>query len=513
MVLAIGNYFYSGEVRTTRSSSPEYAAPCHDPGSLAAVRRRRSAPRTSRIRLPSPPFPPSPHELHATAWGVLCGAHNIVVLAPLLVCVVSGVPHGSTARAWRTFLCCRAINPQCRHSLPSQPQCASLSLCEHGGTARTCFPLQQTASPVIMPRTTRLTGRDLDDPVLVRGLLQWALLVGFFVTRYILDVLLTPPVLDDVCRGTVHWCAALFKTSWPLLRSCVAPLRPILILQLWRVLNVGILQWACTYACSLRLVLHILSHDSLIAFRIRKRDIWPPLAALATFTRASSGRAKRSAAAWQRGTRGWLCKAVPWAVRIGVIALVSRSFSGGPRPRVVPPAIPARTVAHAHADYRKHSTDLLGVDELVAWIDRCYDGDTCYASDVRWAGGSLPPIFGNNIKVRLLGIDTPEIRGAGCKLEQCLAQRAKTFLEGLIVGTNTAHRLYGCVRDKYFRITCDIIGPAGESAAQALLSSGLAVEYGGGAKQHDWCRPRPTPAMRKHIDACTGNWISWRNGN
>ena len=138
---------------------------------------------------------------------------------------------------------------------------------------------------------------------------------------------------------------------------------------------------------------------------------------------------------------------------------------------------------------------------LMARIARCYDGDTCYA-DLHWDGDPLPPLFGKNMKVRLLGIDTPEIKGAGCERERCLARRAKALLEDF-VSRDGEQRLESCVRDKYFRVTCDIVSARGESASKAMLASGLAVEYGGKTKVHDWCASTAeSPPLRRHIEAC-----------
>ena len=121
--------------------------------------------------------------------------------------------------------------------------------------------------------------------------------------------------------------------------------------------------------------------------------------------------------------------------------------------------------------------------------------DTCYAEKVLWRSTEQAPIFGTNLKIRLRGLDAPEMRSS-CDLERCLAQRAKEVLEAFI--TEQGHgtlRLEDCVRDKYFRATCDIVNLHGQSAARAMLASGLAVRYGGQTKVHDWCDSRRTPSQ------------------
>jgi micrococcal nuclease len=50
---------------------------------------------------------------------------------------------------------------------------------------------------------------------------------------------------------------------------------------------------------------------------------------------------------------------------------------------------------------------------------KCYDGDTC-----RFNIPGLHPIIGENVSIRLNGIDTPEIRGK-CQNEKQLAKTGK----------------------------------------------------------------------------------------
>ena len=83
-----------------------------------------------------------------------------------------------------------------------------------------------------MPRDYR--ERDMDEPLVVRGLLQWLCMATFFLARYALDVLLTPVVVDDAVFGVGRWARALTGTAWPVLRTCYAPLAPVLMLQLWK---------------------------------------------------------------------------------------------------------------------------------------------------------------------------------------------------------------------------------------------------------------------------------------
>ena len=97
--------------------------------------------------------------------------------------------------------------------------------------------------------------RDMDDPLVVRGLLQWLCFVTFFLARYVLDVLLTPDVVDDTVRSAWRGGRTALVKAWPLLRTCYAPLAPVLLMQVWKLATLDMLQWACGYACSFRLVM------------------------------------------------------------------------------------------------------------------------------------------------------------------------------------------------------------------------------------------------------------------
>lgn len=53
----------------------------------------------------------------------------------------------------------------------------------------------------------------------------------------------------------------------------------------------------------------------------------------------------------------------------------------------------------------------------------CHGSDTCTVSLA-----DLPPLFGEHINMRLLGIDTPKVNGQ-CEHEKSLAQQAKALIE------------------------------------------------------------------------------------
>jgi len=107
-------------------------------------------------------------------------------------------------------------------------------------------------------------------------------------------------------------------------------------------------------------------------------------------------------------------------------------------------------------------------------VRRVYDGDTFYADINHW-----PPIIGNDIGIRVGGIDTPEMRDKRPRIKK-LARKARALADSAL--TNAQHvELRDIRRGKYFRIVADVYCD-GRSLAQLLLSSGLAHPYSGGKK-------------------------------
>ncbi len=117
----------------------------------------------------------------------------------------------------------------------------------------------------------------------------------------------------------------------------------------------------------------------------------------------------------------------------------------------------------------------------------CYDGDTCMMS--------LPgihPLFGDHISVRLVGIDTPEMKGR-CEQEKQLARQARDLVRSTLDHARAIH-LRKASRDKYYRIDARVLAD-GQDLSEILITQGLAVPYDGGTKIKNWCmdgaKPRP----------------------
>jgi micrococcal nuclease len=108
-----------------------------------------------------------------------------------------------------------------------------------------------------------------------------------------------------------------------------------------------------------------------------------------------------------------------------------------------------------------------------------YDGDT-----IRFNLPGYPPIAGKDIRVRVNGIDTPEIKGK-CEKEKYEAQQARDMVADILKGPEKI-TLKNMKRGKYFRIAADII-VGGENLADLLIEAGMAIKYNGGNKTHKWC--------------------------
>ena len=117
--------------------------------------------------------------------------------------------------------------------------------------------------------------------------------------------------------------------------------------------------------------------------------------------------------------------------------------------------------------------------ELREYRDRlCYDGDTCYV-----IAKTLPESL-RNMSIRILGIDTPEIR-ADCPEEKELALQGRVFANDMFRNANNIE-FNNLKWDKYGgRILADVFID-GVSYKDEIIEAGLAREYYGG-KKIGWC--------------------------
>ena len=114
----------------------------------------------------------------------------------------------------------------------------------------------------------------------------------------------------------------------------------------------------------------------------------------------------------------------------------------------------------------------------VSKVISVYDGDT-FRVDI----DSLSPIVGKNIRIRLNGVDTPEIQGK-CQYEKDLALKARDFVRSKLDNAKEI-KLTKLQRGKYFRVIADVYVDS-VSLEQELLENELAYKYSGG-KKSSWC--------------------------
>ena len=124
--------------------------------------------------------------------------------------------------------------------------------------------------------------------------------------------------------------------------------------------------------------------------------------------------------------------------------------------------------------FTAHSQGNVSVTKVIS----VYDGDT-FRVDI----DELSDIVGKNIAIRILGIDTPEIKGQ-CEKEKELAIKARDFTRHYLNNASSI-QLSNLKRDKYFRLLADVYID-GKSLAAALLANNLAVRYSGN-KKSNWC--------------------------
>lgn len=116
-------------------------------------------------------------------------------------------------------------------------------------------------------------------------------------------------------------------------------------------------------------------------------------------------------------------------------------------------------------------------------VVRVVDGDTFEARVHLWPGLEM------TTRVRLRGVDAPEIKGA-CADEFRMAEAAGEMLRALLADGDVA--IFNIGPDKYNgRVVADAATRRTPSVSSALLTSGHARPYQGG-KRGGWC----TAAMR-----------------
>jgi micrococcal nuclease len=114
---------------------------------------------------------------------------------------------------------------------------------------------------------------------------------------------------------------------------------------------------------------------------------------------------------------------------------------------------------------------------VAAQVERVIDGDTLDVRAEIWIGQSL------NIRVRIDGVDTPEIRGH-CAEERQRAEAARAYLSRRIGGAEV--RLTAIAYDKYGGRVRAAVSDASGDVATALIAKGFARPYHG-ERRRSWC--------------------------
>lgn len=113
----------------------------------------------------------------------------------------------------------------------------------------------------------------------------------------------------------------------------------------------------------------------------------------------------------------------------------------------------------------------------------------CLSAAVIFGQPSVYVVDGDTVRhgfwtYRLIGLDTPEIRGAKCPLERSTGKRARERLRKLADGP--AARLHPSGRHDSHGRWLARLEADGRDAGQALISEGLARSYAGGHRE-SWC--------------------------
>ena len=108
-----------------------------------------------------------------------------------------------------------------------------------------------------------------------------------------------------------------------------------------------------------------------------------------------------------------------------------------------------------------------------------YDGDT-FRADIR----GLPDIIGKNIAIRILGIDTPEIKGK-CEEEKIVAIKNRDFSRKALFNAKTI--TLKNLRDKYFRLLADVYFDDIDPLVKSYLVNNFQEKYSG-KKKSSWCK-------------------------
>lgn len=179
--------------------------------------------------------------------------------------------------------------------------------------------------------------------------------------------------------------------------------------------------------------------------------------------------------------RGWLTAVLPWMFVAGVAAVTMLPVRDWVR-RSMPGSDTSQAARDAEMVWRR-----AGGSDARRPVDviRTIDGDTFEARV------HLPPDLNLTTRVRLRGIDAPELK-ASCPQELQMAETATNALRALLAEGDVT--IFNIGPDKYAgRVVADASTRRTGNVSTAMLAAGHARVYGGGHRSA-WCAHVGQPA-------------------
>ncbi len=141
----------------------------------------------------------------------------------------------------------------------------------------------------------------------------------------------------------------------------------------------------------------------------------------------------------------------------------------------------------ASRDIQSVQTDGANFDDVR--LLSVYDGDSFKVSIE-----NTNPLFGENIGIRVFGIDCPERRSKN-QCEKSKALEAKKLVENALKKASRID-LKNCIRGKYFRLVCKVYYD-NNSLTDLLVKQNLGYPYFGKTKKKvNWCNEVRIPASK-----------------
>ena len=186
--------------------------------------------------------------------------------------------------------------------------------------------------------------------------------------------------------------------------------------------------------------------------------------------------------------RRWLSAALPWVFVICVAAATTLPVRQWVH-RLLPAGSSLDSVDSQAARDAEMIWKRAGSTDVRHPVDvmRTIDGDTFEARV------HLPPDLDLTTRVRVRGIDAPELKAA-CAQELQMAEAATAALRALLGEGDV--RIFNIGPDKYAgRIVADVVTRRSGNVSAAMIAAGLARSYGGGHRS-GWCANAGPPSAK-----------------